>query len=99
MQTVSGSSEAAALASVGKAPSNPARPASFKKSRRVQDLYAGDIAVWPADRLIVNQCQFQWKSEGRRSARSGGLPVRHSSAKAGAAAEIQKIDDWEVIVP
>src|SRR6185436_18080345 len=88
MQTVSGSSAAAALASVGKAPSNPARPASFKKSRRVQDLYGGDIAVWPADRLIVNQCQFQWKREGRRSARSGGgLPAHRSSAKAGAAAE------------
>jgi hypothetical protein len=35
---VSGSSAAAALASVGKAPTNPARLAILKKSRRVQDL-------------------------------------------------------------
>jgi hypothetical protein len=42
---VSGSTAAAALASVGTTPSNPARPASFKKSRRVHDLYGGDI-VW-----------------------------------------------------
>src|SRR5215475_14070956 len=84
MQTVSGSSPAATLASVGKAPSNPARPVSFKKSRRVQDLYGGDIAVWPADRLIVNQCQFQWK-RWANAAKSGGLPARRSSAKAAAA--------------
>ena len=43
MQTVSGSTAAAALASVGNALSNPARPATFKKSRRDHDLYWGDI--------------------------------------------------------
>jgi hypothetical protein len=39
MQIVSGALAAAALAIVGNALSNPACPASFKKSRRVQDLY------------------------------------------------------------
>src|SRR5215472_8063028 len=62
MQTVSASSAAAALGNVGKAPSNPARPASFKKSRRVQDRCGRDIAGWAsADRLIVNESQFQHK--------------------------------------
>src|SRR3989440_8538169 len=61
MQTVSGSSAAAALASVGKAPSNPVRPASFRKSRRVQDLYGGDIASSPCASLTVNQSSLQLK--------------------------------------
>src|SRR5262249_16166891 len=61
MQTVSGSSAAAALASVGKAPSNPARPVSFRKSRRVQDVYGGDIAGPPCASLTVVQSPWQRK--------------------------------------
>jgi len=38
MHAMSGSSAADALANVGNALSNPARPASFKKSRRVQEM-------------------------------------------------------------
>ena len=45
MQTVSGSSSAAAQASVGNALSNPARPASFKKSRRVQNPSGCNIVL------------------------------------------------------
>src|SRR5206468_228332 len=47
MHIVSGSSAAAALASVGNALTNPAWPASFKKSRRVQNLSRCNIALLP----------------------------------------------------
>src|SRR4029453_11105534 len=84
MQTVSGSSAAAALASVGKAPSNPARPASFKKSRRVQDLYGGNIAGPPCARLTLDQCPAQSKcAQGTTASQPscldfGGCPNRRS---------------------
>jgi hypothetical protein len=50
MQTVSGFSAAVALASVGTALTSPARLASFKNSRRLQDLSASNIAYLNAQR-------------------------------------------------
>ena len=47
MQTVSELSAVAALARVGTALRTPARPASFKKSRRVQNLSRCNIALLP----------------------------------------------------
>src|SRR6266480_1021439 len=101
MQTVSGSSAAAALASVGNALSSPARPASFKKSRRVQELYRGDIKATLvfAKMIAAHPLSFQRKNRRAIATRSGGLGTRRNPNATAAAFAKATASQGEAVGP